>query len=205
MGLISKELFYIIYLILLQRYSNPRRIIVTAMVLVWGIRLASYLLLRIIKIGRDQRFNGIRENPLKFLLFWVFQILWVYIVSLPVIFTNSPSSRDDIGYGSVGYIGLVLFTVGFLTETIADLQKFFFRLNPSNKGKFCRSGLWKLSRHPNYLGEIVVWWGVFFACARSLQRARWIGIISPLFVTFILMFFTGIPPLERASDKKYGK
>ena len=131
-------------------------------------------------------------------------MLWVYIVSLPVIFINSPTSVR-ISVGVVDYIGAVIFAVGFALEIIADTHKFIFRSNPSNNGKWCDVGVWKISRHPNYFGEITLWWGVFIISAMILRGPKWVAIVSPLFITLLLMFFTGIPPLEKSSDEKYGE
>lgn len=183
---------------------NARQILLTVLVVLWGVRLATYLLVRIIKIGKDSRFDKIRENRLAFLVFWLFQILWVYTVSLPVIFVNSPVSlQADIGV--LGIIGAIIFFIGLLLETVADFHKFIFKLNADNAGKWCDVGLWKVTRHPNYLGEIVLWWGVFLISAEVLQGGKWVAVISPVFVGLILLFFTGIPPLEKSADTKHGK
>ncbi len=176
----------------------------TVLVFLWGIRLASYLLIRILKTGKDERFNKIRDNPLKFLVFWIFQILWVYTVSLPVIFVNSPVA-PQVQFGPADYVGTFVFAFGLLIEFIADTHKFIFRSNPANKEKWMDRGLWKISRHPNYLGEIILWWGAFIVSAMILEGAKWVAVISPLFVSMILIFGSGIPPLERGSDRKYGQ
>lgn len=167
-------------------------------------RLAGYLLLRILKTGKDQRFDGVRENPLKFLVFFLLQIVWVYVVSLTVLFINSPATPQvDIGPSDI--VGAVLFLFGLGYETIADHHKYVFRNNPNNKGKFIKSGLWALSRHPNYFGEICVWWGAFVMAAIILRRARWVAVLSPLFITSLLIFGSGMPTTERSSYRKYGR
>ena len=182
----------------------------TVLVSLWSIRLAAYLLYRIIKTGTDKRFDEVRGNPLKFLVFWIFQIVWVYIVSFTIIFINSPTAPrpgfSDIEPQDVTVIiGGLIFIFGLIFETISDQVKFNFRSNPENKGKWCNVGPWKISRHPNYFGEITVWWGAFIMSASILETWKWIAVISPLFITFILVFGTGIPPLERSSDKRYGR
>lgn len=184
--------------------NNVRQVVITVLVTLWGARLAGYLLIRIIKIGKDKRFDQIRGNPIKFLIFWIFQIVWVYVVSLPVIFINSPVAlQRDISVADI--VGAVIFLLGLLYETVADYQKFIFKTSPLNKDKWCDVGLWKVSRHPNYLGEICVWWGVFIVSSTILVAAKWLVVVSPLFVMLTLIFFTGIPPLERSADRKYGK
>lgn len=176
----------------------------TLLVILWGVRLASYLLARILKMGRDDRFNRIRDSPLKFLVFWVFQIMWVYTVSLPVMFVNSPVA-PQVTFGRTDYVGTSLFVIGFVIEFIADTHKFIFRNNPSNKGKWMDKGLWKISRHPNYLGEIILWWGAFTISTTILRGARWVAVLGPVFITILLIFGTGATCLERSSYKKYGK
>ena len=171
----------------------------------WGVRLASYLLIRILKIGKDERFNQVRENPLKFLIFWLFQIVWVFTVSLPVIFVNSPVALGDICFGPTDYVGAFLFAVGLAIELIADTHKFVFRNDPANKGRWMDRGLWRISRHPNYLGEIMVWWGAFVMSIAILSGGRWAAIISPVFTTVLLVFGTGILSSETNSYRKYGQ
>ena len=183
---------------------NARQIIITVLVILYGVRLAGYLLLRILKTGKDQRFDGIRENPLKFLVFFILQIFWVYIVSLTVLFVNSPSAPPvDIGPSDI--VGAVLFLFGLVYEAVADQHKYMFRNNPNNRGKFIKSGLWALSRHPNYFGEICVWWGAFILSAVILRDARWVAVTSPLFITSLLVFGSGMPTTERSSYRKYGR
>ena len=131
-------------------------------------------------------------------------MVWVFTVSLPVIFINSPVARQR-NIGAADIIGAIIFGLGLLCEAIADQHKFMFRNNPKNKGKFCNVGLWKVSRHPNYFGEICLWWGVFIISAMILTGARWVAVLSPLFVMTILLFLSGIPPLEKSSDTRYGQ
>ena len=184
--------------------QNPRQIIITVLVILYGIRLAGYLLLRILKTGKDQRFDGIRENPLKFLVFFLLQIVWVFTVSLTVLFINSPSAPPvDIGPSDI--VGTLIFLFGLVYETIADQHKYMFRNNPDNRGRFIKSGLWGLSRHPNYFGEICVWWGAFIISAAILRDGRWSAVLSPLFITFLLIFGSGMPTTERSSNRKYGR
>lgn len=188
---------------------NWRQIMVTAFIVVWGLRLSGYLLYRIIKIGEDKRFDDKRENCLKFAGFWVFQAVWVFTVSLPVIFVNAESSAvkldPDNKWTPQDLLGAVFFVVGLLCETFADLQKFNFRNDPANKGKWCDTGLWKYSRHPNYFGEISIWWGVFIISSSILTYGQWTAVLSPLFTMAILLFLSGIPLLEEKADERYRK
>ena len=187
-----------------------RQIITTVLIILWGVRLSGYLLFRILKTGVDNRFDEVRDKPLKFLVFWIFQILWVYIVSFTVMFINSPTSRDfsydEFDLRDITLIfGVLLFIYGLLFEAIADQMKFNFRNNPDNKGRWCDVGPWKITRHPNYYGELCIWWAVFIISSSILVTWRWIAIVSPLFISTALIFGSGMPTVERNADKKYGK
>ncbi|XP_071502326.1 uncharacterized protein [Diadema antillarum] len=189
----------------LARTYGVRQIVATVLVVLWGIRLSGYLLYRIIKIGEDKRFDERRENCLRFAIFWIFQAVWVFTVSLPVIFINAPKNDEDLQFEALDYVGTVLFALGLLIEAVADQQKFNFRNNPENRGKWCQVGLWSWSRHPNYFGEIMLWWGMFIMSCSVLTGPEWAAVVSPLFITTILLFLSGIPLLEESSDKKYGE
>lgn len=182
----------------------------TVLVVLWAVRLAGYLLYRIIRIREDKRFDETRNNPIKFLMFWIIQIIWVWVVSLTVLFTNSPTAPrprySEISLRDITVIvGAVLFLSFLILEAASDQIKFSFRINPQNKGKWCSVGPWKVSRHPNYFGEIGVWWSAFLISASILEGPKWAAVISPIFITSTLVFATGIPLLERSADKRYGQ
>jgi len=188
---------------LLSGTYSWRQILVTSMVVTWGLRLSGYLLYRIIKIGEDDRFDDKRSNPLKFAGFWIFQAVWVFVVSLPAMFINAPASAGYLAYTYMDIIGSVFFFMGLLIETISDFQKFNFRNNPENRGKWCEVGLWRLSRHPNYFGEISLWIGVFIVSSSICVGWQWTGVLSPIFTASILLFLSGIPLLEQKSDERF--
>eukprot|EP01083_Nonionella_stella_P227030 805816_1 len=144
------------------RYTTAQ-IVVTVLVTVWAIRLGGFLFLRVLYAGSDSRFKNARENPSVFLIFWVGQGIWVWTTLLPVLVLNSlPASRGtSYQVAASDYIGWVIFVIGFLTETTADFQKFIFRMEPQNKGKWIDSGMWRYSRHPNYFGKFL--FGVAFS------------------------------------------
>jgi steroid 5-alpha reductase family enzyme len=106
---------------------------------------------------------------------------------------------------SKGYIPLACCACGIAIETIADYQKNSFKSDPKNKEKFCNVGLWKLARHPNYFGELLTWWSLFAAAVPALRSYQVVaGAISPLTITGLLLFVSGVPLLEASYQKRYG-
>ena len=139
---------------------NARQIIVSIFIMLWGARLSGFLLFRILKTGKDDRFDDKRDKFWSFLGFWVFQMLWVWIVSLPVTIVNSPNilKYPQPTFGkATDIIGVIIFVLAFFLEAISDIQKYRFRQGPGKEpGSICDVGFFKWSRHPNYFGEIMV-------------------------------------------------
>ena len=172
------------------------------MVVLWGIRLATYLLARILKIKKDSRFDDKRENFLKFLKFWFFQAISIWVILFPPIFLLNNKSNRSLNL--VMLLGVGVWGAGLLIETISDWQRYTFRNNPDNKNKWIQTGLWKYSRHPNYFGEMLVWWGIFIFATPIMRGISFLNILSPIYITFILLFVSGIPLLEKSYDSKFG-
>jgi len=194
-------LVVVITMVLNQTYFI-RQIVVNTMVGMWAIRLVIYLLVRILSIGEDKRFDEYREYPLRFLRFWIFQLISIWIVILPEIMLNSKGVDVELNWRD--YLGWTMFTVGFLFETVADLQKkFSYRNNSKHSDHWCDVGLWKYSRHPNYFGEILLWYGLFTSCSSVFVSADYTTFIGPTYLVLILMFLSGVPKLEEAADKRY--
>jgi steroid 5-alpha reductase family enzyme len=170
-------------------------------IILWGARLSTYLFIRIIKTKKDKRFDKIRENPIRFAQFWFFQAVSIWVISIPA--TISLSSKMTTKNTFLFSSGILIFLTGFLIETIADWQKYRFKSDPKNKDKWIESGLWRYSRHPNYFGEILVWWGIYFASLTLLPNWGITGIIGPLYVTYLLLKVSGIPTLEKEYEKRY--
>ncbi len=112
------------------------------------------------------------------------------------------TAREDLGV--VSFIGLAVWVAGFAVEATADLQKSRFRADPANRGRFISTGLWAWSRHPNYLGEIVLWIGVALVAVPVLRGWQWVTLVSPLFVALLLTRVSGVPLLEKRADEKWG-
>ncbi len=168
-------------------------------VIIWSIRLGAYLLRRILLIKTDHRFDDRRDSFIRFGAFWILQALTAWILILPVYGAASSGIASEITIWFI--IGTALWLKGFIIETASDYQKFIFKKNPENKGRFISSGLWKYSRHPNYFGEMLVWWGITAACIPYFKGADFLYFISPVFITFMLLKVTGIPPLENHGKK----
>ncbi len=181
---------------------KPLQLIAAAMVLLWAFRLGCYLFGRILRIKVDHRFDEMRGNPLRFASFWLLQAITVGVVMLPVSYLLGLDGAPKFGPWMI--VGLALWAAGLLIETVSDAQKSAFKGKEENRGRFVSSGLWRYSRHPNYFGEMLVWWGLFVYAVPFLDGAAFIVAIGPSFLTFLLLFVSGIPLLEKSAEAKYG-
>jgi len=172
------------------------------MVLVWSVRLASFLFLRISSSGGDSRFDEIKHQPLRFLMAWTLQGLWVLITAAAALAIVTGGNRVPMGV--IGWLGAGTWLAGFLIEVIADRQKSVFKKDPANEGRFIDTGLWAWSRHPNYFGEIVLWTGMAIMAIPVLEGAQWVTLVSPVFVTLLLLKLSGVPMLEEKADQRWG-
>ena len=175
---------------------------IAAAICVWGIRLGAYLFGRILKTGVDHRFDDMRDHPLRFARFWVLQAVTVWVVMLPAIrvFAIRPSGPLSL----VSIVGLVIWCIGFVIEAVSDRQKTVFKSDPQNANRFLSTGLWKYSRHPNYFGESLLWWGLFVAALPVFSGWDFLTAIGPVYLLLLLLFVSGIPLLEKSADKKNG-
>ena len=192
-----------LFLLLGAGADSPARIILTLMIVVWAVRLAAYLVRRILLMGHDPRFDRMRGSFPRFLAFWTVQGLFVWVLMLPVTvwFTwHAPQ-----GMGPVHWLGLAIWAVGLVVESIADAQKFAHKRDPGRARGWVAHGLWRWSRHPNYFGEMVLWWGVFVFVAADLGGWSWLGVVGPIALVGLLRFGTGIPQLEKSAERKWGR
>ena len=190
------------YALLNAQSYNIFSIVVVSCIVCWAIRLGTFLFMRINKDGEDKRFREIKPSFSRFLMTWTLSGTWVSICLLCVL-TAICSSSGVVG-GRPFYLGLIFFLFGFVIETVADYQKTLFRKNPLNKNKFITSGLWSFSRHPNYMGEIVLWFGISIMSISSLSGIEYITLISPVFVYVLLTRISGVNFLEESANKKWG-
>lgn len=165
-------------------------------VTLWALRLGGYLALRWARKGReDYRYAAMRERrgrrfPVVSLVtvFWLQGVL-VWVLSLPLFVAILDSGPP----GPVGWAGLVLFLAGFAWEAVADLQLSRFKGDPGNRGRVLDSGLWRYSRHPNYFGEAVLWWGLWLL---AVDAGGWWTVFAPAGMTLLLLKVSGVPLLE---------
>ena len=188
--------------VLFSDAPDARSYLLLAMVVIWAVRLASYLFLRIRKAGADTRFDAIKPSFPRFLNTWTLQGLWVTLTLSAALAAITTTER--VGLGTVSAIGLLVWVVGIGLEVVADAQKSRFRADPANKGRFIHTGLWSWSRHPNYFGEILLWVGVAIVALPVLRGWQWVTLISPVFVALLLLRVSGVPLLEKAADEKWG-
>ena len=182
--------------------QNSLHSLILILVLMWALRLGSFLFIRINKIGKDVRFDGMREHFLLFLRFWILQAATVFVVLLPVLMGYEQENAD---ISTLSWFGVGVFIAGLTIEAIADAQKFRFNSNPRNKGLWIDVGVWRASRHPNYLGEMMVWTGMYLIVASSLSRVGlFTAALSPVYIISLLLFVSGIPLLEKSAKKKWG-
>ncbi len=179
-----------------------RGMLVAVMVLVWALRLSSFLFRRISRDGSDVRFDGIRDQPMAFLMAWTLQGLWVLLTAAAALAVITGGTRVPLGI--VGYLGLGVWVCGMIIEVVADHQKSRFRKDPANKGQFICHGLWAWSRHPNYFGEIMLWTGMAIVAVPVLTGWQHVTLISPLFVALLLAKGSGVPPLEAKAEERWG-
>lgn len=181
---------------------DARSFLSAALVGIWAARLGTFLFRRVRKAGKDDRFDEIKPSFIRFLNTWAIQGLWVSFTAAAAWVTITSAYRKELDVFAV--IGLLIWLFGFGFEAIADAQKSRFNANPDNKGKFIQTGLWSRSRHPNYFGEIVLWFGVAVIALPVLHGWQWVALISPVFVTLLLTRVSGIPLLEKKADQKWG-
>lgn len=194
-----------VYLLLQDSSRQIGQVIMTCLIAVWGIRLFCHILLRNHGKPEDFRYAAFRRDwgkwliPRAFFQIYMLQGVFLYLISLSVILAAKQSGETNL---LLIVIGILIWIFGFYFEAVGDYQLKEFISKQENHGKLLTHGLWKYTRHPNYFGEAAQWWGIFviaLSCGASL-----LTIISPITITLLLLFVSGVPMLERSMQKKPG-
>jgi steroid 5-alpha reductase family enzyme len=198
------SLTYISLAVLALVFSTmePGTIAIALMVIVWAGRLGGFLFSRVKRVGHDTRFRSIKPDFLQFLMTWTIQGLWVFLTFAAGLAAMTTDRAHPID--AFVAIGCLVWFTGFLIEVIADNQKTNFRKDDGKQGKFIRHGLWALSRHPNYFGEILLWTGIAIAALPALEGWQHLTLISPIFVFVLLTKISGVRMLEHQAKRRWG-
>ena len=181
---------------------DPGSLIIGAAIIVWAVRLGSFLFMRVHKDKKDGRFDTIKTSFSQFFMTWTLQGMWVFICSSAALVAIANPTGVPINI--VFIIGLALFILGFVIEIIADNQKSAFRSIPENKDVFINEGLWARSRHPNYFGEITLWTGITVMGISTFEGMNYLALFSPIFSYLLLNYVSGVRMLEYRGHKKWG-
>jgi len=177
-------------------------LIIGIAIILWAIRLGSFLFMRIHKDKKDGRFDSIKTSFSQFFMTWTLQGMWVFICSSAALVAIA--NPTGVPVNSVFIIGLALFILGFVVEIIADNQKSAFRSIPENKDAFINEGLWARSRHPNYFGEITLWTGITVMGISTFEGMNYLALFSPIFSYLLLNYVSGVRMVEYRGNKKWG-
>lgn len=177
-------------------YATPRGVLVLAIVGIWAVRLGVHIYTRNRGQGEDPRYQEFRRQGgasywwSSFFRVFLLQAVLAWIISAPLL----AAQRADAPLGPIDLVGVALWAAGLLFETVGDLQLRAFRADPASKGQVLRTGLWAWTRHPNYFGEAVLWWGYFVI---ALGVGGWWTVFAPVLMTTLLVRVSGVALLER--------
>jgi len=187
--------------------ASQRAMLLIGLCVVWGLRLGVYLLWRWRRNGPDRRYETMlaRAQSMRgwgfarasLLLVFALQAPLQFIVSLPV---QLGVAAGPVPLGALAWIGTALAAAGILFESIGDLQLVAFKSDPANKGKILQTGLWRYTRHPNYFGDALLWWGLFLIAAET-PLGLW-SLPAPVLMTFLLTRWSGVPTVEGRMRRK---
>ena len=195
----------VVWFVFLSTYQsislNFGNLILVLLISIWTIRLGLFLFMRIHKAGEDKRFRTIKTSASQFFMTFTISGLWVTLCSMCALVAIS--SPEGLVMNALTYVGIILFIIGFGIEIVADNQKTAFRSIEANKDSFITSGLWSKSRHPNYFGEVLLWFAIAVISFSSLEGLQLITLISPVFTYILLVYVSGVRMLEDRNDKKW--
>lgn len=188
--------------LLLTPEQSLRSVVLFVMVALWAGRLGIFLFIRIKRSGKDGRFDEIKQSFPRFLIAWTAQGLWITftLAAVMAVILSGEQQGVDLFFVAGGLVWLF----GYTFEVTADLQKYRFKSDPDNKGKFIKCGLWSVSRHPNYFGEITLWVGVAIMALPVLSGWQYFTLSSPVFIYGLLRYVSGVPMLEKSADERWG-
>ncbi|MFN0124026.1 MAG: DUF1295 domain-containing protein [Blastocatellia bacterium] len=178
---------------------GARQLLITTLVTIWGLRLSIYLFWRNHGRGEDYRYQAMRKRIKNFplvSLFLVFglQGFLIWLISMPVMMAEASPTPAALTW--LDYTGLALWLIGIFFESVGDWQLARFKADPANKGKVMNHGLWAYTRHPNYFGDALLWWGIFLIALATPDG--WKTILSPLAMTILLLKISGVALLEKS-------
>jgi len=193
---------------------HPRQLVMSGLTALWAARLGTYLYSRIGQLGKDSRIEHGRMTKSSFFAMWLAQALWISVTALPVYMVNAMPAKQQPQFGYLDYAGIAVWMVGFLMETVADLQKsrWHRELNAKKHDEaFIHTGLWSISRHPNYVGEIVLHVGNLLMAVSAIRGsaffppwAVFVAAAGPFLEYLMIRFVTGVPTLEKQQQMKNG-
>ena len=193
----------LVYFLLTDGYGG-RKLLIMVLIGLWGLRLTAHIGYRNIGKEEDFRYKNWRKKYGKdywwFSYFLVFlnQGMFMWVVSAPLAVAQYHSGPSYFTLFDI--IGVVLWSIGFFFESVGDWQLMRFKANPANEGKVMNRGLWKYTRHPNYFGDMVQWWGIYLIAVSV--PGGFLTIYSPIVMTYLLIFVSGVAMLERYMRKK---
>ena len=191
--------------LILSGSLTPRKALILALVVLWGLRLAIHIGLRNRGKQEDYRYKQWREDwgdrwiVRSYLQVFLLQGLFMVLITFPIMIAMT---RDHGPLVILDWIGVGVWAIGFFFEAVGDYQLTQFIRDPASRGKLRKDGLWQYTRHPNYFGEVTQWWGVFLIVLSV--PSGWMGIIGPLTISYLILKVSGIPMLEKRSETKPG-
>jgi len=193
-----------VYSVIQSGEADLRKMIVCTLVLLWGLRLSYHIMVRNSGKGEGLPYRTWRDTwkyfiPMSYFRIYILRGVFMLVISAPVWFIGFRSGGP---IGPWDSLGLLLFGAGFMIETYADYQLAGFKRDPENRGKILTKGLWSVSRHPNYFGEALVWWGI--GCYTLSLPGGWMTLAGPAVITILLRFFTGVPRAEKKMQDRPG-
>jgi steroid 5-alpha reductase family enzyme len=190
----------IAWLTFIQADGYPsRKLLITTLTTIWGLRLSIYILVRNWGHGEDRRYQAWRSQYgdrfwwVSFFTVFGLQAILLWVISL--VLQVGQLSPVPAKLALLDGIGTLIWAAGFIFEAVGDWQLYRFKADPANEGKVMNRGLWAYTRHPNYFGESLVWWGLF-VIVLATPSSLWV-IISPVFITFLLLKVSGVSLLEK--------